>query len=473
MQAMDRLMKNNLVLLFFMFSISTCGGGGNSTGEHGSGVPLDEIRIEGRYLVSSQSDLVLEIPSDLQSSATDSGLKIIYSDASANFACQSPDASVLDLLLVETCLKYHEFYLFPDNLPASLSGLEKAVDYVDYLRSYDPHTFYYTFDQYIEQVAPVLRGETAKIGIKLAFNEEAGTVEITYVAPFSKGWRDGFLAGDLILAVYDFDNGFWIDVQGFSVEKLQDLLPTTEDEEGLIRVERAALEAPVEISTSSEMAWSMVLDDAAGVGYVSLRKFTKTTMEDVKHEIDKLTDEMQGPPNRLILDLRGNGGGSVEGALNLTDYLIDNDGSGNPIMFFDGTILHDEGRYLGQQRPGQNLEGFSKETFVVLVNEATASASEILIEALMHYQTATVVGTTTYGKGVRQDVKELVNGDRLFITSHFNLGPDHESYHGVGIEPDKFVASEAELLSFDYDPQLDAAIYWATTLDWAGSYAGQ
>lgn len=473
MPAMDKILKNRLSLLFFTVFLSTCGSG-SSTGE-ASFVAAKDVRIEGSTLVSSKSDLVVTIPADLPSSVRDDELKEIYSKMTKETECQNHDGAPLDLLLVETCLKYHEFYLYPLNLPTSLDKVKTARDYVDNLHGTDPHTFYYTLEQYQEQVAPALRGETAKIGIRLEFNEEADVVEITEALPFYRGWNDGLRAGDLIIAVNTGDGDeSWIDAQGLPLDEVQELLPMAEDAQVRIRVARQSeipgeSEEIIEIDTAAEMAFSLALAD--GVGYVSLRKFTTSTMEDVKREIDLLTEEMGAMPDRLILDLRSNGGGSVEGALNLADYLIDNDGPNNPIMFFNGTILHDEGRYLGKHRPGQNIKGLSKETFVVLVNGNTASASEILLKALMHYNAATVVGTNTYGKGVRQDVKKLVNEDRLFITSHYNLGPDHEPYHGIGVLPDKIVDVEADLLSLDYDPQLDAAFYWATTLDWSSPYA--
>ena len=106
-----------------------------------------------------------------------------------------------------------------------------------------------------------------------------------------------------------------------------------------------------------------------------------------------------GTIDKLILDLRQNGGGSVSGALSLADYLINNDTGTNPIFTSSGPAFDEEIAYLGEENTS-NIGNFDETRFVLLVDRGSASASETVAAALKYYDTATLAGETTYGRAL-------------------------------------------------------------------------
>ena len=94
----------------------------------------------------------------------------------------------------------------------------------------------------------------------------------------------------------------------------------------------------------------------------------------------------------------------------------------------------------------------------MLIDQGSASSSEITLAALKHYETVTIIGTRSYGKGVSQSVVDLIDGSGLYITSHNILSPGGTSFHNKGIEPDIYNSSSAT--SPSNDPQLEAATEW-------------
>ncbi len=421
------------------------------------------IRREGDLLVGGGSGLVLRIPADLPADVTLEELITLYTSVEATPPCQNTaPGEPVDLLLAQGCLQYQRLYLFPDALPRSLDALPTLADYVAQLRLTDPFTAFFPAPTFQETVQPAITGSRATIGLRLRIADGAESVSdatplvVAEVLPFSRAWYDGFRVDDRIVEVHRPPNVVHAPLQGLTLDQALGLLPREEAETAEVTVDRGG--QLVVVVTAAEVHLAFLLQP--DLAYFSVRRYTTVTGQRFRDDYAALTQEAGAAPGKIILDLRGNGGGSVTGALELTDFLVDNDHppNTNPILTFDGTLLQNVSRYLG--RFADNLPGLAPENFVVLVDGDSASASEITVAALRDYGVATLLGTATFGKGVRQDVATLLDSSGLFITSHFILPPSGVSYHGIGIDPDLVVeASVAEgTLTQTRDPQLEAAV---------------
>lgn len=159
---------------------------------------------------------------------------------------------------------------------------------------------------------------------------------------------------------------------------------------------------------------------------MNLPSFDEGTAEDFKEKVEEL--QSQGAKS-LIIDLRNNGGGIVDEATEIADYILK---KGDTIISTVDNTGEKEVTF-SENKPIFNM------SIVILVNENTASASEILTAALQDYDKATVVGTKTYGKGVIQTFFTLSDGSGLKITTAEYYTPKGSTIHEVGITPDKEV----------------------------------
>ena len=156
---------------------------------------------------------------------------------------------------------------------------------------------------------------------------------------------------------------------------------------------------------------------------------------------------------RLIVDVRDNGGGIVQEALKIADYFLEK----------DQIILVQTGKDEEEKISKSENDPIITEPVVVLINESSASASEIFAAALKENERATLIGTTTYGKGVIQTMRQFTDGSGIKLTTDEFLTPKKNKINGVGVEPnievqlDSSVASKP-ILENDEDNQLQRAI---------------
>jgi carboxyl-terminal processing protease len=187
------------------------------------------------------------------------------------------------------------------------------------------------------------------------------------------------------------------------------------------------------------------LGDAGQIAYIRLNTFN----EDAGHLVREATrDALQRDPAGLILDLRGNAGGFLREAVKVTNVFLE-----------DATVLHErfsDGKVETYTTTGPALA--PELPLVILVNEGSASASEIVAGALQDAGRGRLVGTTTYGKGSVQLPHELNDGSLLRVTVARWYTPKERSIEGVGLEPDVTVVMSDEQRAGGVDPQLDAAI---------------
>jgi carboxyl-terminal processing protease len=166
---------------------------------------------------------------------------------------------------------------------------------------------------------------------------------------------------------------------------------------------------------------------APGYGYVRLAQFQAPTPEDMLRAIRKLEKRAGGRLKGLVLDLRNNPGGVLQAAVAVSDAFLN-----------DGLIVYTQGREKGSRmefraQPGDELEGAP---LVVLVNEGSASASEIVAGALQDHKRAVIMGRTTFGKGSVQSIIPISGKIAIKLTTARYYTPNGRSIQAEGIEPD-------------------------------------
>ncbi len=188
----------------------------------------------------------------------------------------------------------------------------------------------------------------------------------------------------------------------------------------------------------------------SGFGYIKLRDFSVNASQQINDAIKKLDPSRL---NGLILDLRGNPGGLLTSAIDIASTFIK-----------DGTILIEDFGNGNEQVYSANGKVIDSSTpMVVLVDENSASASELVAGALQDRGRATIVGVTTFGKGTVQTWQSLVNGGGVRLTIARWLTPDRHWIHGQGITPDVVVEWPVDGRDPKDDPQLNAAVEYLTS----------
>lgn len=282
------------------------------------------------------------------------------------------------------------------------------------------------------------------IGIYLAEKKDTGeTVVLGTVHEDSPAAQAGIQAGDIIKEIN------LEDVSTKGSEYISSKIKGIEGSTVKIKVLRGEEELVFDIERRSIKMYqikSEILNE--NIGYIDFDSFTDTSYEEFKTAYESLVS--QGAKS-LIVDLRDNTGGYVNSALNIADMFVD-----------EGKTL-----LITEDKNGNREEEYSKTgkvidmPVVVLVNEYSASASEILTGILKDYGVAKIVGTKTYGKGVMQSIFTGILNGALKVTTAEYFSPNGNKINKVGIEPDEVVEldiSEDELLTRENDNQLQRAI---------------
>jgi carboxyl-terminal processing protease len=424
--------------------------------ENGDNADLQETEVlaekDGLYS-ETDSDLIISIPDNL--SIAQETIVEIYDSASQVPHCRYSTGDPVDIILAEACILYDSYYLFPENLPDSLGLIHDVKEYVTHLRQFDPFTFYLSPEAFSSHKS-FREGNLARIGFRYYIDSDMITEENPFIIgdvyPFTRAWLDGLQAGDQIISIDGTQ------IYGITADTAANMLPHQEGEPVEISVKRNGQE--ILVSTASEEHIAQMI--APGIAYLNVRSFILNTGSEVKQDFQALQATSQELIVSIILDLRDNPGGSLSGALQLVDYLIDQDSPSktNPIIIEDGAYYQNSAKYLGDY-DSTNIGDYSETSFVVLVDASTASAGEITTAALKFYNEATVMGVQTYGKGVSQFVIELVDGSGVWITSHYVYSPDRESFHQIGVLPDFSIADSPT--SFSQDLLLEKALLFLQT----------
>jgi len=291
-----------------------------------------------------------------------------------------------------------------------------------------------------------LQGSFGGIGAYITRSEETGEVMLEPI-PGNPAEAAGILAGDVLLAV----DGREI-TAAMTVPEIIDLVKGEKGTTVTLTVRHPDAVGPVDISVVRDdillpsVAYRLLEADPT-IGYVALSRFSGESGNEVGAALQDLL--AQGA-TRLVLDLRQNGGGLRDAAVDVADHFLDS-----------GPVL-----YLESQEEGEIVYNATDETLapdqplVVLIDGGTASASEIVAGALSDRQRATLIGSKSFGKGSVQLVFDLSDGSSVHVTSARWLTPNHRTLDGNGLEPDIPVATTQEDIDNGRDPVLDRAVQY-------------
>ncbi len=319
------------------------------------------------------------------------------------------------------------------------STLEEGV-YKGLLESLDdPYSVYYTHDELV-QLQQQTEGIYYGIGAYISQDNEMGYVRVSKIIKNTPAEASGLQQDDYI---YKVDGE---DMQGkdssYVVSKIKGEAGTkvtiTVVREGAtdpidIEVERQKIESPT-------VEYQMLDNDMA---YIQITEFDLVTTEQFEEAYKQAqTDGMKG----LILDLRSNPGGNLSTVCDIARMILPK-----------GLIVYTEDKYGKREEYTCDGANQIKVPLVVLTNGYSASASEILAGAVKDYGIGTLVGTTTYGKGIVQKVINLSDGSAVKLTVSNYFTPNGNNIHKIGIEPDVEVEFDAEQYKNGVDNQLEKA----------------
>ncbi|HEY4691723.1 MAG TPA: S41 family peptidase [Anaerolineae bacterium] len=290
-----------------------------------------------------------------------------------------------------------------------------------------------------------LRGQFGGIGADLMRDAEGHTRLSPY--PDGPAARAGVLEGDELLAI----DGAGLDANQ-PLNEIETHLRGDIGSRVRLTLNRAGQTIEIEIEraqiTPPSTLWRMI-DSAPGIGYISIRVFTDRTPGEVQRAIDDLRG--QGA-RALVIDVRDNGGGLLQAAVDVTG------------QFVDGLILIEQQREGGERQFTATGNGSARDVpLAVVINNSTASASEILAGALRDRGRAVLIGERTFGKGSVQSVYPLSDGSSLHITTAVWLTPNRRSLNGQSLQPDIEVKRTADDRAAGRDPVLDRAVAYLQT----------
>jgi len=267
------------------------------------------------------------------------------------------------------------------------------------LSKLDPHTVFIPADE-VQGANEDIAGNFFGIGVEFTIIDD--TINIMYVIPDGPSFKAGIQTGDQFIKVNDSIAAG----KKMTPARIKKLLRGNNGTKVTVDILRGSQRKSITIQRGIIPVSSV---DAAylisgHIGYIRLNKFSKITYREFMEALEKL--KKQGL-QKLILDLRGNGGGVLDQAAEVADEFLDG----------DKLITYTEGKHFPKKEYRCKREGlFEKGALVLLADEGTASASEILIGALQDWNRATIVGRRSFGKGLVQEQYSLSDGSALRLT---------------------------------------------------------
>jgi len=329
------------------------------------------------------------------------------------------------------------------------------------LQSLDPHSSYFTEEEW-QRFRRNFEGSFSGIGISVEIDPESKRLKVLAPLIGTPAYEAGVLAGDLILEVDGQST------EGISRDRAIELLqgrpgttvslkvlhPGRENAE-TIEITRALIntESVLGVNRNPDNSWNFVIDPEAGIGYIRVTSFQSSTSEEILEALQTLrAQQIEG----LILDLRTNPGGLLSAAVEVADLFVE-----------DGPIVSTQGRNTRERRFVARPQGtFLDFQTVVLVNQHTASAAEIVSACLQDAGRAKIVGQRSFGKGSVQNIIPLEGGDILKLTVETYLRPSGRNIHKFpgmteeeewGVSPDEGLVvelSDEEYVNWERDRRI-------------------
>lgn len=321
-------------------------------------------------------------------------------------------------------------------LNETIKGYVKGLD--------DPYTEYMTKEE-MEEFNTDIMGNFTGIGIYLTNDVERNVIVIISPIKDSPAYKAGILPGDIITKVDDVS---------YTGEQLTEASNKIKGEIGTkVKLEILRNDETIELEITREHikinhVESKILNN--NIGYIEFNSFDDGCSDEFKEKVEQLKSKNI---TSLIIDIRNNGGGLVDEAIKIADYIVEK----------DATLLITKDKTGEEEITKAEIDPIIDVPIVVLTNGSSASASEILAGALKDNGKATIVGEKTYGKGVIQQLLTLTDGSGLKITTSEYYTPNRNKINEVGITPDVEVKLDEEIedeltIEESKDNQLQKAI---------------
>lgn len=300
-----------------------------------------------------------------------------------------------------------------DGKSISYKGIEGMISSLN-----DPYSYFMKPEDY-KAMGEEFQGSFEGIGIEIGMNENKQIVVISPIDD-TPAQKAGLKTGDIILKVDDRST------EGMNLDQVSRLIRGPAGTKVKLTIQREGEKSPIEITITRAVirlltVSSKLLDN--DIGYIKIKAFREPTSNELNNALEQILPRAR---RGIILDLRNNPGGLLSSAIEVASFFIQK-----------GTVLYAEDRN-GNRDQYEVIPSLYKVRvpLVVLVNEGSASASEIVAGALQDYKRATLVGTKTFGKGLVQSVVQLADGSAISLTVQRWLTPKLRYIHKDGIKPD-------------------------------------
>lgn len=330
------------------------------------------------------------------------------------------DGSILDSDVLEKTQQIEDIidqYYYFDTDDETLQdgiyqGLLEALD--------DPYAEYYTAEEYAKLLEDD-SGEYAGIGVSVSKDEDTGYVRAVNILEGAPAEDVDIQPDDVIVQIDDYEIS--------SDDDLDYLVSLIRGEAGTdvtLKIYRESDKAYHDVTITRQIVEnstvsSFMIDDS--IGYVRITQFIENTDEDFQEAVEELQSKGM---KALMIDVRSDPGGMLTSVVNICDYILP-----------EGTIVSIKNKAGETEKEYKSTDDqYLDIPMVVLTNEYSASASEILTAALKEFGVATIVGTNTYGKGIVQSVIPLGDGTAVKLTTEKYFTPKGNDIHKVGVAPD-------------------------------------
>ncbi len=304
----------------------------------------------------------------------------------------------------------------------------------------DPYSTYYT-EEDLEELMDQTEGIYYGIGAYVGMDVETGLAHISGVIDDTPAQEAGLRDGDVI---YMVDNE---PMQGLELSEVVGNIKGLEGTKVHLTIYREGENDYLEFDVERRKIESPTVKHEmydGGVGYIQITEFDDVTVNQFKEALAILRGQgMKG----LVLDLRANPGGNLNAVVEIAQQMLP-----------EGLIVYTEDRNGKRTEYSSDGKKQFDQPLVVLINGYSASASEILAGAIKDYGIGTLIGTTTFGKGIVQRVISLSDGTALKLTVSSYFTPKGNNIHGIGVEPDEVYEFDGDRYYDDgYDNQLEHA----------------
>tara|TARA_B100001996_G_scaffold374164_1_gene352449 strand:+ start:219 stop:1361 length:1143 start_codon:yes stop_codon:yes gene_type:complete len=324
-------------------------------------------------------------------------------------------------------------------------AMDSAINGV--LQSLDPYSAYMS-PELFKDMQTDTKGEFGGLGIEVGM--ELGVIKVIAPIDGTPASKAGIKAGDYIVEI-DKEQ-----VQGKTLMEAVKLMRGPVGTEIVLTIRRKGKKKSLEFKIKREIIEiksvdAKIIEDKEKVAYLKLKSFNENSDKQLFKKIKEF--EKNQNPIGYIIDLRNNPGGLLTQAISITDFFLDN-----------GEIVSTKGKRLMENRKffAKKGDGIKGKPIIVIINNGSASASEILAGALKDHKRAIILGENTYGKGSVQSIIPLKNGGGMRLTISKYYLPSGKSISEVGVQPDIHVEENIE--NFKINTKTDNQLNYAINL---------